>query len=328
MHRHLTLAGYGQFLGVRGECLLVRDGDDEKEFPLNRVRSVQVAKKGVSVSTDAMLKCASRGIRLFVCDYRNQTVACLSGVSQHAVVAVRQAQFQALSTDLPRKLSARIVTGKIRNQRATLLYFGKYHQDHAQAISIAADRLDQLATRARTRSWENFDQWRDMLMGLEGQAAAIYWRALRDVNLFPADFPGRTGRCAEDATNMALNYGYAILTSYIWNAVINAGLEPYAGVYHTPRPGKPSLVLDLMEEYRPWVVDRAVIKRRTALAEKSRLDIKTRKALIGDIHRTFSKRYQFRKRRMRLESILQRQVYHLAGAFVDGKQYRPYLFKW
>ena len=165
-------------------------------------------------------------------------------------------------------------------------------------------------------------------MGLEGRAAAQYWQTLRETGLLPDTFPGRTGRLADDATNMALNYGYAILSSYIWNAIINAGLEPYAGFYHTPRPGKPSLVLDLMEEYRPWVVDRAVIKYRSHLHDKNSLDMKIRKILVGNIHRSFATRFHYRGRKMFLESILQRQAYQLAGVFVDGKQYRPYTFKW
>lgn len=328
MHRHLTLAEYGQFLGVRGECLLVRDQNQEREYPLNRLKSIQISKKGISLSADALLKCSSRGIKLFVCDYRNQTVACLSGVSQHAVVAVRHAQFRALSTALPAQLSAAIVRGKIRNQRATLLYFGKYHGEQHHILRDAATRLEMLSQQAQAKSLVQHPRWRERLMGVEGRAAALYWQGLRDSKLVSAEFTARSGRRARDATNMALNYGYAILTSYLWNAIINAGLEPYAGVYHTPRPGKPSLVLDLMEEYRPWVVDRAIVKQRNILAGKKHLDIKTRKALVNDIHRCFASRYHYRGRKMHLESIVQRQVYRLAGAFVDGKRYRPYLFKW
>ncbi len=328
MHRHLTLAEYGQFLGVRGECLLVRHEEREHEYPLSRLKSVQIAKKGVSLSSDALLKCASRGIKLFVCDFRNQTVACLSGTSQHAVAAVRQAQFRVLESDHCRTLAARLVAGKIRNQRATLLYFGKYHQGKSATIQPVAEQLSALAAQARHREQHEHALWRERLMGVEGQAAALYWQTLKQTGLLPVNFPGRTGRLAEDAGNMALNYGYAILTSYIWNAIINAGLEPYAGFFHTPRPGKPSLVLDLMEEYRPWVVDRAVIKQRSALKGKNTLDAKLRKALVDDIHRTFGTRFHYRGRKLYLESILQRQVYQLAGVFVDGKHYRPYIFKW
>jgi CRISPR-associated protein Cas1 len=56
-----------------------------------------------------------------------------------------------------------------------------------------------------------------------------------------------------------LNYGYGILYGNVWGAILNAGLEPFAGFLHVDRPGKPSLVLDLVEEFRQPVVDRAIL---------------------------------------------------------------------
>jgi len=56
--------------------------------------------------------------------------------------------------------------------------------------------------------------------------------------------------------NSALNYGYGILYGQVWGAVMNAGFEPFAGFLHLDRPGKPSLVLDLIEEFRQPIVDR------------------------------------------------------------------------
>jgi CRISPR-associated protein Cas1 len=57
-----------------------------------------------------------------------------------------------------------------------------------------------------------------------------------------------------------LNYGYGVLMGEVWRAVHYAGLDPYAGFLHADKPGKPSMVLDLMEEFRPHLVDRLVVK--------------------------------------------------------------------
>ena len=80
------------------------------------------------------------------------------------------------------------------------------------------------------------------------------------------------GRGSQEINNAMLNLGYAVLSSYILNAIINAGLEPYLGIMHGQRPGKMALVLDMMEEYRAWVVDRAVIKLRAQSEGKKFLD--------------------------------------------------------
>lgn len=328
MHSHLTITEYGQFIGVRNGCLTVKEQGHIKEYPLNRLKSIQILKRGISFSSDVIIECTNRGIKFFLCDFKNEIVACLSGVRQHAVVNVRQKQFTYIGSNQARNLAATIIYGKIRNQRATLLYFRKYHQQQAQYIDPVAENLKQLAQALKTKPWARLESWRDILLGMEGQAANQYWQCLIHSQLMPDNFNGRIGRQAEDIGNKALNYGYAILSSYVWNALLNAGLEPYAGLLHTQRPGKPSLVLDIMEEYRAWVVDRNIIKHRATLQNHPALTPQTKKQIIADIHKTFGTAYNYRKRKMRLESILQRQVYHLAGTFAGNKRYRSYRFRW
>lgn len=328
MHAHLTLSEYGQYLGVTSECLTVKHKDTVKEYPLNRIKSVQVAKKGVSFSGDAVIACANRGIKFFLYDFKNETFASVSGIQQHAVVQVRQNQFKFVDSDEVRHLAATVVESKIRNQRATLLYFKKYHTEFSEQIEKTADSLNKLVKEIRQKKWEKYNRWNDILLGLEGQAASQYWKLLAQTDLTSTCFEKRIGRQAEDVTNKALNYGYAVLTSYIWNAIINAGLEPYCGFFHTQKAGKPSLVLDLMEEYRAWVVDRTVIKLRLQLEDKEDLTPAIKKKIIQGIHKTFNTKYHYHKRKIRLESILQRQVYQLAGHFSENNKYKSYRFKW
>lgn len=328
MHAHMTLTEYGQFIGIRSGCLTVKEDGTVKEYPLNRLKSIQVAKQGVSFSSDVMIACANRGIKFFLSDFKNEIVTCLSGTQQHAVVRVRQKQFVFLSSPAKADLSAIVIEGKIKNQRATLLYFKKYHHDKASILEKTAVRLKAVAQQIKMKKWRNYDRWQDILLGLEGQAAAQYWQCLVNANLMPSDFRGRVGRQAQDIGNKGLNYGYAILTSYVWNGLLNAGLEPYAGFFHTQRAGKPSLVLDMMEEYRAWAVDRNIIKHRTTLQAKNQLTPAIKKQIITDIHKTFSTKYHYRRRKLRLESILQRQIYHLAGMFAGDRQYKSYKFRW
>lgn len=331
--RHLTIAEHGQFIGMTGERLVVQDdGKVVGEYPFSRLKTVTLAKPGISLSSNLIVQCAARGIKLFVLDFRGQTVACLSGVQQHAVAAVRRAQFRFLDGDGAREFSRAVVRGKIHNQRAVLLYFRKYHGKNDAALgellATAAEKLAAMDEGAKTLALAVRDSWREELLGHEGQAAAVYWAALRESGLFPGIFENRSGRGAADPVNAALNYGYAILSSYVWHCLINAGLEVYAGALHTDRPGKPSLVLDLMEEYRAWTVDRVVTKLRSKLAEADELTPVLRKDIINGVHETFATRYPYRSRQMLLESILQRQVYRLCALIVDGKTYRPYLFRW
>ena len=318
--KHLTICTYGSFLGVEAGRLLVREGDQKRHFPLNRLSTINVAKQGVSLSSDLIEALSLRGIKLFFLDFRGVAHSAIIGQSQHGVVAVRQAQQEFCQSDQKLNLAISIVIGKIKNQRAVLNYFGKYHTH--QALDIASQEMLQNIDKAKQA------QNMDVLLGFEGASASAYFKTLREANLFSSTFKKREGRGSQEINNSMLNLGYAVLSSYILNAIINAGLEPYLGVLHSKRPGRMALVLDLMEEYRAWVVDRVVIKLRQQSEGKLHLDTKLKKACIKEIQSTCSKKYLYRKKKIKLEHIIQRQVYRLCGHFYGEKCYRPYLFKW
>ena len=326
MHQHLIINEYGQFIGISGNRLVIKNNKETKDFALNRIKSIQIAKRGVGLSTDVITNCSTRGIKIFVMDFKGEIVSCLSGAKQHAVVKVRQHQFEFLKSSGRVTLSTKIVHGKIRNQRATLLYFKKYHKN--LLIEKTAQQLKLLSIQVKDKHWSHCKNWRSVLLGFEGQAARLYWNCIAHCSLMPVDFKYRVSRPAIDIGNKALNYGYAILSTYVWNAIVNAGLEPYAGFFHSKRAGKPSLVLDLMEEYRSWLVDRNIMKHRDMINNSDSLSIKTREKIIKSIHKTFQAKYHYKKKKMRLESILQRQVYVLVGSLSEDKKYRPYYFRW
>ena len=336
--RHVTISIIGTALGVSGERLVVHDADGSTwETALSRLRTIRIEKTGVSVSTNLMLACAARGIRIFVVDWRGVGVVAVSGLHQHAVVNVREAQFQAIRSPQGRAVAAEMITAKIRNQRAVLLYFWKYlnktESGKAQKLREAADLTADFAERAKQSlaNAQTMDEsaWSTALMGHEGAAATVYWQALRDAELVPASFLAREGRGSTEIVNAALNYGYAILQSYVWSALDNAGFELYAGFLHSRRPGKPSLVLDVMEEYRAWVVDRNIIKLRSMLKNAKRgLTPELKVAIVNAIDETMANDVTWQNKNVRLENALQRQVYRLAGTVVDGKRYKSIRFRW
>jgi len=317
--KHLIVADYGAFLGLDSHRLAVRDKDNVRHYPLNRLCTISIAKRGVSLSSDLVESLSARGIKLFFLDFRGVPHSALVGQSQHGVVAVRTAQMAFCRNDtLP--LAKKIVAAKIKNQRAVLNHLGKYHRH--SSLQSAADELLQNAAKAQQAN--NID----ILLGFEGASANTYFQSLREARLFSSSFRKREGRGSQEINNAMLNLGYAVLSSYILNAVINAGLEPYLGIMHTTRPGKMALVLDIMEEYRAWVVDRSVIKLRAQSEGKETLNLDLKKALIREVQKTCAKKYSYRRKKHKLEHIIQRQMYRLCGHFYGEKTYKPYLFKW
>ncbi|MDD9806898.1 MAG: type II CRISPR-associated endonuclease Cas1 [Gammaproteobacteria bacterium] len=317
--KHLVVVDYGTFLGLDSHRLAVRDKDNVRHYPLNRLCTISIAKRGVSFSSDLVESLSARGIKLFFLDFRGVQHSALLGQSQHGVVAVRTAQM-AFCQKNTLSLAKKIVAAKIKNQRAVLNHLGKYHR-HPSLQSAAGELLQNAAESQKARNIE-------ALLGFEGASANAYFQSLREAQLFSSSFRKREGRGSREINNAMLNLGYAVLSSYILNAVINAGLEPYLGIMHTTRPGRMALVLDIMEEYRAWVVDRSVIKLRAQSEGKEALNLNLKKALIREIQKTCAKKYNYRGKKHKLEHIIQRQMYRLCGHFYEEKTYKPYLFKW
>lgn len=331
--RYLTISEYGTFLGVSGSCLIIKhEGKVIKEIALSRLRTISITKSGVSLSSDLLEACALRGIKVLFLDWKGGVYSALMGQNQHAVVAIRKSQFLCNSDPIKAcEISKRIILSKVRNQRAVLLYFGKYIAKKSGSpsdnIRFISEKLILIIQQIKALKAEQYE-WSSVLLGYEGKAAALYWQCLSETHLLPNDFSCREGRNALSITNKALNYGYAILVGYVWAALDNAGLEVYSGFFHVDRPGKPSLVLDLMEEYRAWVVDRTVIKLRERLLKAKAFDADLKKQISNGIHQTMQAKYSYNKKQVKLENILQRQVYRLTGYISGDANYKGYSFKW
>lgn len=332
MTKHIYIDEYGTFLGKTSARLTIsQSGQLKKEVALSRVKSINILKGGISLSSDLIEACSLRGIKIFFLDFRNIAHTTLSSTASHAVANTRKAQFLTIESEYSREIARTLILGKLKNQRATLQYFYKYQKNSSNSsikLENAILSIKEVIDSLKIIELKNRPDWLNIVMGKEGGVANIYFNAISCELLNELNFSNRIGRGADDIVNSALNYGYAILTSFVWQSVINAGLEPFAGVLHTNRPGKPSLVLDIMEEYRAWVVDRNIIKLKAHLKGKHFLDTPIKKKIIEEINNTMNKKYLYNGKNLSLQSIIQRQVYKLTGAFMQQNQYKSYIFKW
>ncbi|MCA9629711.1 MAG: CRISPR-associated endonuclease Cas1 [Myxococcales bacterium] len=171
----------------------------------------------------------------------------------------RAAQFErAGNAAFCLRFASACVRGKATNQRTLLRRNGTSGAAVLGDLRRAIDAIDDAADV-------------DTLRGLEGQAAALYFGSFQDM-LHPPDdgeangtmprfdFDGRNRRPPRDPVNALLSFGYALLAKEATVALLAAGLDPYWGLYHVPRHGRPALALDLMEEFRALIVDSAVIR--------------------------------------------------------------------
>ena len=309
---------------------------DQIELPLFRIGEIIVASSGVSLSTDLIEECCERGIRLSFLTPGGKPIAMLSSPMLTATVQTRREQMAAYSDRRSVELAKAVVRGKLGNQAALLKYFGKYQKT---VDAPAFERLSGLirAIEAGRREvdavdGDRIDDARSTLLAIEGSAGRSYWNGVRTLVADHVPFETREHRGAADPINAALNYGYGILYSQVWGALMNAGLEPFAGFLHVDRPGKPSMVLDLIEEFRQPIVDRAVIAlvtKGTKLEMRDGLlDEATRRIVAAAVLERLEGEVSFRGRRHQLKSIIQVQARNVASFLRGGEPYRAFAFKW
>lgn len=253
MARTLALVEQGTTLKAEGERLKIeKDGRMLGEVKLHQVQEV-LAFGAIGLTPSARALLLRRGVDVVFLTMRGQYRGRLSGWRSKNV-ELKLAQYRRLTE--PRfalDFARSVVRGKIRNQRNLLLRQQREHkrEDLANAIGELRRTVEMVT---------DYDDL-DALRGVEGRAAAIYFRMLGTcARQREFHFTRRTRRPPKDAANALLSFGYTLLGSIAEAAVLRAGLDPLFGALHAPSYGRPSLMLDLIEEFRPVVVDALMLR--------------------------------------------------------------------
>lgn len=341
----LHITDFGVFLGKHSERVVVRKGKETlSEHPLMNVEQILVSGRGICFSTDLVEECCARGIPITLLTPGGKPYGRVSTTALTATVRTRREQCGAYLDGRGARVARAIAGGKITNQGNLLRYFGKYckqaRPEVYERVSEQAARILALAKEARDLPGETVDALRPQLMNREGRAGACYWVGVAALLEGKASFGGREHRGTDDPVNAALNYGYGILQGQVWSAVTLAGLEPFGGFIHVDRPGKPSLVLDLMEEFRQPAVDRPLLaalgrgwapEMAPAGPEDESKPLLTREArqqIAARVLERLEAPVPYEGKRHSLKSVIQMQARHLAVAVRGEAEYRAFAAGW
>lgn len=329
---HLIADQFGSHIGKYSERLkITQKGVTLAQAPLMHLEMVSVLSMGVSISADALQSCCEQGIPVFFIDSQGTPYASIYAAGLSGTVITRREQLRSFDDLRGIHLGLAFATGKIQNQAITLKYLAKNRSNAlGEEINLrAGEVLDHLAWLDQL-SGQNIDEIRLQLLAAEGNAAKLYWSSARLVLPETYGWSNRETRGATDPINSLLNYGYGILYSQVERALVLAGLDPYAGFVHVDRPGKPSLVLDLIEEFRQVAVDRVVFglaNRHFTIEqdEKGLLSTDTRKTFAEHILQHLEAGVRYQGQRHPLRQVIQMQARAVA-AYVRGNQavYLPY----
>lgn len=244
-------------------------GTRKLSIPIHMLESICVFGRGF-ISAPAMDLCWEHGVAVNFLSQFGHLQARMTGVPDTSVT-LRRAQFRA--ADDPAKCAAiarQIIAGKIQNARNSLLRAAREaaaegeRQELIRATNALAEQISGLPSVA------NLDE----LRGIEGSAAARYFDVFTlTLKQQQADFlfNSRSRRPPRDRINCLLSFLYALVRHDCVAALTSVGLDPFVGFLHADRANRPSLALDLMEEFRPWLADRlaiTLINRRQISADQ------------------------------------------------------------
>jgi len=226
-------------------CIAKGEGHVRRTAILGRVGNI-------GLTTPALNRLMAAGVDVIFLSqegvYRGRLIGPLTRFGQ-----LRQRQYELLGSPRVRlTLAQHLVHGKCLNMR-TLLQ--RYNRELGRGeIAASVERLGALAERARRTSSLN------ALRGVEGSASAAYFSVFRLLLKRDWHFEKRQRRPPPDPVNVLLSFGYTLLTRELEASVALVGLDPYIGALHEPEYGRPSLALDLVEEFRAIVVDSVVLR--------------------------------------------------------------------
>ena len=254
----LYVTTQGAYLHQEGEAVVVKvEGQEKLRLPIHTLGGI-VCFGNVICSSFLLGLCGERGVAVSYLTERGRFMARMQGPVSGNIL-LRKEQYRIAQT--PKEacgIARNMLTGKITNMRTVLRRALRDHpeSDKDQAITQATLRLD--------RQLESMVEISDLdsLRGVEGDTAKLYF-SLFD-RMITADkesffMKERSRRPPLDNLNALLSFLYTLLTHDAAGACEGVGLDPQMGFLHAMRPGRPSLALDLMEEFRSVIADRLAL---------------------------------------------------------------------
>ncbi len=261
MKKHLNtlyVTTQGAYLAKENETIVVYVEKEVKlRLPIHMIGAV-VCFGQVLMSSPLMGFCADRGVCVSYLTEHGHFLARVEGPTSGNVL-LRREQYRRTDREPDDAVIARtIVSAKIANSRAVLLRGAREREDPDAVATLDSAAAKLAALLTQLQSLKTLDEIR----GVEGIAAREYFAAFNALVSQQRDafsFTERSRRPPLDNLNALLSFIYTLLLHDFRGACESVGLDPQVGFLHRERPGRPSLALDLVEEFRSWFADRFVL---------------------------------------------------------------------
>ena len=254
----LYITTQDRYLSLDGENVVIQQGGSELgRVPLHNLERIMTF--GYTGASPALMgKCASSGIELVFMSGHGKFLARVEGEVNGNVLLRRQQYRYADDKERSLAIAKNIICAKLFNSRWTI---ERTLRDHPMRIDTDRFRERSALLRNALSNAANAPD-ADALRGIEGEGAQVYFSAFNEMILQQKDefsFETRNKRPPKDRVNALLSFAYSLAASMCASSLEAVGLDPYVGFMHTDRPGRRSLALDMVEEFRAPLCDRFVL---------------------------------------------------------------------
>lgn len=248
---NIILNQYGSFLRKDNRMFVAGNTQREDRFPVHDITKIMVAP-GVNVTSDAMLLALRNDIDLIFMDKNGLAQGRIWNSRFGSIASIRNKQLHFTATWEGKRWIQQFISNKIDWQMWFLHRLRERKQRVSQQVDQASEKLATLRSQVLNMNLHS-STWAQTLRGLEGQAARAYFPVLSAA--LPAEyrFDDRSRQPPRDLFNACLSFSYALLYTEVESAMINAGLDPFLGVFHRVEHNRPSFVYDFIEPYRVWI---------------------------------------------------------------------------
>lgn len=314
----LVVTQTGAFIGFsQGKLKVKLRGKVIAEAPIARVERILILNKQISLSAYVIHECSKRKIDIdFIA---NDTPYALLTYYGHISPKLHQEQLKLQFSSRGLAYAKEITHTKALNQINLLKYYNRRRHD-----AFIASKIDQM--KVLLRKVADVKE-KKSLLGIEGSIATHYWSVFGTI--IGVEGFLRTHKDSIDEINQALNYGYAILYNRVQSALLHEGLNLNYPLYHAMQKNKPTLVFDMVEEFRQPVVDREIIamlnRGQKIRQNNGRLTKESIKLIVQHIQERLATPTKSRYGKTPLYNIIGFQANLLKRTILEGKKYKGFV---
>lgn len=335
----ISISSPGIFVGKTSNRLILREHRKNiLEIPFYKIKNISIHSNGVSFSSDLIYQCAQNRIPVTFYSFRGMPLAIVQS-PLYSLGSLSVMQIRICETRKAASLAKKIITGKARNQVNLMKFYLRSRKDNSNDFfALVRDNKEKinriLPELLAVRLDGDYSATRDRIFSAEARISSLYWEAMRKLISPEMGFVKRDRHQAKDLVNCLLNYGYGILYQRVWQAISATGLNPHISFLHAFQGSKPTLVYDLVEEFRQPFVDRAIFSLLTKGRKGVDLQLdqttgmlskETRgqaaKAVLGRLNGLSL----YRSKKTKGEDIIRSQVNNIADYVRGIKGYRPFI---